>query len=63
MSPPVQVAPAIKERMMRKGSMMVSYQPHGAKVNFFRQIVTSPAVTKGDLDFFLDEMERLGQDL
>ncbi|NWR64122.1 CSAD decarboxylase, partial [Bucorvus abyssinicus] len=57
------VAPAIKERMMRKGSMMVSYQPHGAKVNFFRQIVTSPAVTKGDLDFFLDEIERLGRDL
>ncbi|NXT29562.1 CSAD decarboxylase, partial [Syrrhaptes paradoxus] len=49
------VAPAIKERMMRKGSMMVGYQPHGTKVNFFRQIVTSPAVTKADLDFFLDE--------
>uniref|UniRef100_A0A6G1R4L3 Cysteine sulfinic acid decarboxylase n=1 Tax=Hypotaenidia okinawae TaxID=2861861 RepID=A0A6G1R4L3_9GRUI len=57
------VAPAIKERMMKKGSMMVSYQPHGAKVNFFRQIVTNPAVTKGDLDFFLDEIERLGRDL
>lgn len=48
---------------MRKGSMMVSYQPHGAKVNFFRQIVTNPAVTKRDLDFFLDEIERLGRDL
>ncbi|CAM9940158.1 unnamed protein product [Bubo scandiacus] len=57
------VAPAIKERMMRKGSMMVGYQPHGAKVNFFRQIVTNPAVTRDDLDFFLDEIERLGQDL
>ncbi|XP_061871455.1 cysteine sulfinic acid decarboxylase [Colius striatus] len=57
------VAPAIKERMMRRGSMMVGYQPHGTKVNFFRQIVTSPAVTKADLDFFLDEIERLGQDL
>lgn len=57
------VAPAIKERMMRKGSMMVGYQPHGAKVNFFRQIVTNPAVTKDDLDFFLDEIERLGWDL
>lgn len=57
------VAPAIKERMMRKGSMMVGYQPHGARVNFFRQIVTSPAVTRADLDFFLDEIERLGWDL
>ncbi|NXD18522.1 CSAD decarboxylase, partial [Nothocercus nigrocapillus] len=58
-----QVAPAIKERMMRRGSMMVGYQPHGAKANFFRQIVTNPAVTRADLDFFLDEIERLGQDL
>uniref|UniRef100_A0A8B9MLU7 Cysteine sulfinic acid decarboxylase n=1 Tax=Accipiter nisus TaxID=211598 RepID=A0A8B9MLU7_9AVES len=59
----LEVAPAIKERMMRKGSMMVGYQPHGARVNFFRQIVTNPTVTKDDLDFFLDEIERLGQDL
>lgn len=57
------VAPAIKERMMKEGSMMVGYQPHGARVNFFRQIVTSPAVTRADLDFFLDEIERLGRDL
>ncbi|XP_019327005.1 PREDICTED: acidic amino acid decarboxylase GADL1-like [Aptenodytes forsteri] len=62
-SPTAQVAPAIKERMMRKGSMMVSYQPHGAKVNFSRQIVPTPAVTRDDLDFFLDEIERLGRDL
>nr|XP_009686211.1 PREDICTED: cysteine sulfinic acid decarboxylase [Struthio camelus australis] len=53
------VAPAIKERMMKTGSMMVGYQPHGAKVNFFRQVVTNPAVTRADLDFFLDEIERL----
>ncbi|NXJ06874.1 CSAD decarboxylase, partial [Odontophorus gujanensis] len=57
------VAPAIKERMMKEGSMMVGYQPHGARPNFFRQIVTSPAVTRADLDFFLDEIERLGRDL
>uniref|UniRef100_A0A8C6ZK95 Cysteine sulfinic acid decarboxylase-like n=1 Tax=Nothoprocta perdicaria TaxID=30464 RepID=A0A8C6ZK95_NOTPE len=57
------VAPAIKERMMRSGSMMVGYQPHGARVNFFRQVVTNPAVTRADLDFFLDEIERLGRDL
>ncbi|XP_015276853.1 PREDICTED: cysteine sulfinic acid decarboxylase [Gekko japonicus] len=57
------VAPAIKERMMKKGSMMVSYQPHGNRANFFRQVVTNPAVTKADLDFFLDEIERLGKDL
>uniref|UniRef100_A0A8D0AYI5 Cysteine sulfinic acid decarboxylase n=1 Tax=Salvator merianae TaxID=96440 RepID=A0A8D0AYI5_SALMN len=57
------VAPIIKERMMKKGSMMVSYQPHGNRVNFFRQVVTNPAVTREDLDFFLDEIEQLGKDL
>ncbi|NWV67895.1 CSAD decarboxylase, partial [Malurus elegans] len=57
------VAPAIKERMMRRGSMMVGYQPHGSRVNFFRQIVTNPAVTRQDLDFFLDEIQELGWDL
>lgn len=58
-----QVAPAIKEKMMRRGSMMVGYQPHGSRVNFFRQIVTNPAVTRQDLDFFLDEIQELGWDL
>ncbi|XP_075121917.1 cysteine sulfinic acid decarboxylase [Leptodactylus fuscus] len=57
------VAPVIKERMMKKGSMMVGYQSHGNRVNFFRQIVVNPEVTKEDLDFFLDEIERLSEDL
>ncbi|XP_068123321.1 cysteine sulfinic acid decarboxylase isoform X2 [Hyperolius riggenbachi] len=57
------VAPVLKERMMKKGTMMVGYQPHGKKVNFFRQIVVNPEVNKEDLDFFLDEIERLAEDL
>ncbi|NWW79999.1 CSAD decarboxylase, partial [Climacteris rufus] len=57
------VAPAIKERMIRRGSMMVGYQPHGSLVNFFRQIVINPTVTHRDLDFFLDEIQELGRDL
>lgn len=57
------VAPVIKERMMKQGSMMVGYQPLGNKVNFFRVTVFSPLVSHKDLDFFLDEIERLGKDL
>ncbi|NXI13537.1 CSAD decarboxylase, partial [Irena cyanogastra] len=57
------VAPAIKEKMIRRGSMMVGYQPLGSHVNFFRQIITNPAVTRQDLDFFLDEIQELGWDL
>ncbi|XP_030278397.1 cysteine sulfinic acid decarboxylase isoform X3 [Sparus aurata] len=57
------VAPVIKERMMKQGTMMVGYQPLGNKVNFFRVIAFSPLLSKKDMDFFLDEIERLGNDL
>ncbi|XP_014793146.1 PREDICTED: acidic amino acid decarboxylase GADL1 [Calidris pugnax] len=58
-----QVAPIIKERMMKKGSMMLGYQPHRGKVNFFRQVVISPQVSREDMDFLLDEIELLAKDL
>uniref|UniRef100_A0A7M4E9Q4 Glutamate decarboxylase like 1 n=1 Tax=Crocodylus porosus TaxID=8502 RepID=A0A7M4E9Q4_CROPO len=57
------VAPVIKERMMKKGSMMLGYQPHLGKVNFFRQVVISPQVRREDMDFLLDEIDLLGRDL
>ncbi|XP_048839885.1 cysteine sulfinic acid decarboxylase [Brienomyrus brachyistius] len=57
------VAPIIKERMVRKGCMMVGYQPQKGRVNFFRMVIISPQITRKDLDFFLDEIERLGNDL
>ncbi|XP_068453842.1 cysteine sulfinic acid decarboxylase isoform X2 [Clinocottus analis] len=57
------VAPVIKERMMKQGTMMVGYQPLGNKVNFFRAVVFSPLLSQKDMDFFLDEIERLGKDL
>lgn len=49
--------------MMKQGTMMVGYQPLGNKVNFFRVIAFSPLLSKKDMDFFLDEIERLGNDL
>ncbi|XP_066564575.1 cysteine sulfinic acid decarboxylase [Amia ocellicauda] len=57
------VAPTIKERMVRKGSMMVGYQPQHERVNFFRLVLISPQISQQDLLFFLDEIERLGRDL
>ena len=57
------VAPVIKERMMKQGTMMVGYQPLENRVNFFRLVVFSPLVSQKDMDFFLDEIERLGKDL
>ncbi|KAF7662737.1 hypothetical protein LDENG_00227120 [Lucifuga dentata] len=57
------VAPVIKECMMKRGTMMVGYQPQGNKVNFFHVVVFSPIVTQKDMDFFLNEIESLGKDL
>uniref|UniRef100_A0A8C2C777 Glutamate decarboxylase 1b n=1 Tax=Cyprinus carpio TaxID=7962 RepID=A0A8C2C777_CYPCA len=57
------VAPKIKAMMMECGTTMVGYQPQGDKVNFFRMVVSNHAVTKFDIDFLIDEIERLGQDL
>jgi hypothetical protein len=59
----LKVAPKIKERMMKTGSMMVGYQSHGINANFFRMIIISPWVSTKDMDFVLDEIHRLGADL
>ncbi|XP_044273971.1 glutamate decarboxylase 1 [Varanus komodoensis] len=57
------VAPKIKALMMESGTTMVGYQPQGDKVNFFRMVISNPAATKSDIDFLIEEIERLGQDL
>uniref|UniRef100_A0A3B3CKW3 Glutamate decarboxylase like 1 n=1 Tax=Oryzias melastigma TaxID=30732 RepID=A0A3B3CKW3_ORYME len=57
------VAPVVKERMMKTGSMMIGYQTHGDKPNFFRMVVINPQVSKEDLDFVLNEIHNLGKDL
>ncbi|XP_041040090.1 glutamate decarboxylase 1 [Carcharodon carcharias] len=58
-----QVAPKIKARMMEEGSSMVGYQPQGDKVNFFRMVFSNPATSTSDVDFLIEEIARLGQDL
>uniref|UniRef100_A0A674IHS5 Glutamate decarboxylase 2 n=1 Tax=Terrapene triunguis TaxID=2587831 RepID=A0A674IHS5_9SAUR len=59
----LKVAPVIKARMMEYGTTMVSYQPLGDKVNFFRMVISNPAASHQDIDFLIEEIERLGQDL
>ncbi|KAJ8272629.1 hypothetical protein GJAV_G00091480 [Gymnothorax javanicus] len=58
-----EVAPKIKAKMMVEGTVMISYQPCGDKVNFFRCVFSNPATRQDDIDFLLDEIVRLGQDL
>ena len=51
--------------MSEAGSMMIGFNPLEFKgyVNFFRIIISNPLTTENDLDFVLDEMERLGKDM
>ncbi|KAM4705046.1 glutamate decarboxylase 1-like [Rhinophrynus dorsalis] len=57
------IAPRIKACMMEEGTVMVSYQPLAEKPNFFRMVFSNPASKRSDVDFLLDEIERLGVDL
>jgi glutamate decarboxylase len=59
----LQVAPKVKAMMMEKGTTMVGYQPLGNIPNFFRMVISNPAVEAGDVDFLLDEIERLGEEI
>lgn len=52
--------------MVEKGSLMLGYQPllYKNMVNFFRLALTGqPPPTHEDMDFVLNEIERLGCDL
>lgn len=57
------LCPIIKERMMKAGTLMVGYQRDGKVPNFFRTIISQDAITEKDIDFMLNEIDRLGEDL
>ncbi|XP_045605307.1 cysteine sulfinic acid decarboxylase isoform X1 [Procambarus clarkii] len=60
------VAPELKARMVKQGTMMVGYQPIACKnlVNFIRMVTTcTPTPTHEHMDFVISEIERLGADL
>lgn len=57
------VAPKIKERMMKEGNMMITYQPLASKPNFFRLVLQNSALNRDDMLHFIDEIERLGCNL
>ncbi|XP_061726774.1 glutamate decarboxylase isoform X1 [Cydia pomonella] len=57
------VCAKLKGRMMQAGTIMVGYQPDDRRPNFFRNIISSAAVTEKDVDFLLAEMDRLGHDI
>lgn len=60
------VAPVIKEKMIKSGTLMVGYSPlpHKKKGNFIRMVLSCfPPAKCEDIDFILDEIHRLGKDI
>ncbi|KAL0270929.1 UNVERIFIED_CONTAM: hypothetical protein PYX00_008199 [Menopon gallinae] len=57
------VAPKIKERMMKEGSMMVTYQPLRELPNFFRLVIENSGLEHEDMDRIIETFQRLGADL
>lgn len=57
------VAPKIKERMVKKGSMLITYQPLRHERNFFRIVFQNSALNEEDIQFFVEEIERLSVDV
>ena len=53
----------LKSRMMYAGNLMISYQPLDDKPNFFRSIISNQACNEEDIDFMMEELDRLGIDL
>ncbi|CAD1469640.1 unnamed protein product [Heterotrigona itama] len=57
------IGPTVKERMMKKGSMLITYQPLHELPNFFRLVLQNSGLTEADMRFFAEEIERLAVDL
>lgn len=57
------VAPLIKERMTREGTMLMTYQPLKELPNFFRLVLQNSSLTFDDMDYVIAEFERLGRNL
>ena len=48
---------------MEQGTMLIGYQPLGKRVNFFRLVISNLDSTDADMDFVVNEIDRLGADL
>ncbi|SPP82540.1 cysteine sulfinic acid decarboxylase [Drosophila guanche] len=57
------VAPKVKEMMIKKGSMMITYQPLRQLPNFFRLVLQNSCLEESDMIYFLDEIESLAKSL
>nr|BAG48266.1 glutamic acid decarboxylase [Dugesia japonica] len=58
-----EVTAKIKQSMLESGTTMISYQPLFEKPNFFRLILSNPSCKVEDIDFVVDEIVKLGEEI
>lgn len=49
--------------MIKRGSLMINYQPLHEKPNFFRFVIQNSGVNIEDILYVFDEMENLGESM
>ena len=57
------LCPKIKARMMKAGTLMIGYTRNLEIPNFFRVVISQEATNKQDIDFMLNEIDRLAEDM
>ena len=57
------LCPKIKARMMKAGTLMIGYTRNLEIPNFFRVVISQEATNKQDIDFMLNEIGRLAEDM
>ncbi|XP_076234626.1 cysteine sulfinic acid decarboxylase [Calliopsis andreniformis] len=58
-----EIAPKLKEKMTKRGSLMINYQPLREKPNFFRFVIQNSGVDTKDIYYVFDELENLGESM
>ncbi|XP_017879882.1 cysteine sulfinic acid decarboxylase-like [Ceratina calcarata] len=58
-----EVAPKLKEKMTKRGSLMINYQPLHENPNFFRFVVQNSGLDERDIFYVFDELENLGESM
>ncbi len=57
------IAPKVKERMMKEGSMMITYQPLRNKPNFFRLVLQDSSLNESDMMHFMEIIEKYSEEI
>jgi len=53
----------MKQKMMEEGTLMIGTQAQQELPTFFRNVMSNPAIKQKDVDFLIQELDRIGEHL